>query len=155
MSYITAALAGLILCLGIVSGWEYAELQKRDAAIAGMQAQDAKASAAFDAAAAEQQKKWDDERSSVEDAYETQIAKSDADTARLRASVSGLQHTIDAYAGGVSGPMPTAAGAACASDGRAQVLGRLLDEGASLVAECAGDASRAADQIRALEALQR
>jgi hypothetical protein len=151
-----AAVAFAMALGAAIATWGYARpmIARKDAQIASMVAADAKATADFQTAARKQEEEKQNAVAKVESDYLAAQHQRDSIIAGLSRDAGKLRDTISSYASRDDCRLPQAASGPSGPDDAAVVLGRLLAEGTDLLAEGAGDAGRAADQIRALQGFE-
>jgi hypothetical protein len=96
-------------------------------------------------------KESDDARDKVAGEFQSFQADAAKRAASLRATTDGLRATIAAYARGDGQGLPQAGGTASCADGRAAVLGDLLQRADDLATARTEDAESLAGQVRGLQ----
>jgi hypothetical protein len=148
------ASAALLMALGaFLAVWLYANprIHGLQVQIAQIQAEDAKATASFLAAAQAKEKELQDAKDAAEAQFAAAQAENEKRAAALLARNGSLQRIIASYSANHDGTVPRASDAACPVDDRPAVLGPLLSECLSVASESASGADALADQVRGLQ----
>jgi hypothetical protein len=147
-----AAMAlGAAICYG---GYARPAINAKDAQIAQMVANDAKATSDFQAAARAQEQANAAAVAKVEADYQAAQSQRDRIIAVMQHTGDGLRNQLSAYAHCNSGGLSQTDPGPIGTDDRAAVLGGLLGEATSLLVEGAGYGSHDAGQLGALQAIE-
>jgi len=148
---VLAVALGAGLCYVIFARPEIAHL---NATIAKMTANDATATANFEAAARKQEQEARDATAKVESDYLAAQKQRDGIIAGLSRDGDSLRQRIAAYAASQRCGLPEAGQPASGPDDAAATLGKLLSSADAMAEQCAAGADQLADQLRALQSFE-